>query len=163
MQHERAEHMTSPLISETTCIETLQIKPQQLNKNYLFIQQTHSFRPLRLQYAGDIWWDIVNLNVCWGGFVLREKLNRVLRYFCLMSEFTLAAYIHNKMINDEKQKSKGPHDSSHSSYFKTHFKILSLLLQTKHKCKNWRKKNRQKIRHQLHIYELLFWFSHWFP
>ncbi len=86
-----------------------------------------------LAISGEVY-IYIYLNVCWGGFGFRERLKRVLRYFCLMSEFTLDAYIHNTIINNEKQSTKGPHNSSQSSHFKMLFETLSLLLQTKHKC-----------------------------
>lgn len=90
---ERAEHMTCPLISETTCIETLQIHPQQLNKNSVFIQQTHSFRPQRLKYAGNIWWSIYIFIWTSAGVVLdSEKCWREswdIFVSCLNSHWTL--------------------------------------------------------------------------
>ncbi len=86
-----------------------------------------------LAISGEVY-IYIYLNVCWGGFGFRERLKRVLRYFCLMSEFTLDAYIHNTIINNEKQSTEGPHNSSQSSHFKMLFETLFLLLQTKHKC-----------------------------
>lgn len=144
-------NVTNPLISGTTCIETLQIKDQQLNKMSLFIQTTETSR---LEYAGNIWWDTVNLNVCWDGCVFREKLKRVLRYFCLMSEFTLAAYIHDKpdkMINDET-KTQAKHLNSFCS------SLFNKLLQTKQKKETFPclKKRKRKVNPHLWAALLIF-------